>query len=129
MLISSLLHTLCDVSTKLAGSQGLFIGYATVPWNRVARLPEGFPSKYGACLLQGLTALTALKESYEVQKGDWILVHAIAGGLGLQFCQVSTILQIYAFSGLRAKLVVDGFHVHIDRQGAGCQCHRHDVNG
>lgn len=39
-------------------------------------------------LTQGLTALTFITESYNVQKGDYILVHTIAGGLGLQFAQL-----------------------------------------
>ena len=32
-----------------------------------------------------LTAITTMTESYNVQKGDVILVHTIAGGLGLAF--------------------------------------------
>lgn len=42
--------------------------------------------------MQGLTALTFLRESYAVQRGDWILVHAAAGGVGLNLCQVSRVL-------------------------------------
>jgi NADPH:quinone reductase len=34
-------------------------------------------------MIGGLTVLTLVKESYEVKKGDWILVHAAAGGTGL----------------------------------------------
>jgi NADPH2:quinone reductase len=30
-----------------------------------------------------------IRESYEVKKGDWILVRAAAGGVGLLLCQVS----------------------------------------
>jgi NADPH2:quinone reductase len=80
---------------KIANVQGLFKGYATSSWDRIARIPEGLSSKYGASLLQGLTALTNLKESYEVKKGDWILVHAIAGGLGLQLCQVGNYISFF----------------------------------
>lgn len=29
-----------------------------------------------------------IRESYHVQKGDWILVHAAAGGVGLWLCQL-----------------------------------------
>jgi NADPH2:quinone reductase len=36
----------------------------------------------------GLTVLTLVKEAYEVKKGDWILVHAAAGGTGLILGQV-----------------------------------------
>ncbi len=41
-----------------------------------------------ASLLQGLTAITLIRESYHVQKGDWILVTAAAGGVGLWLCQL-----------------------------------------
>ena len=35
-----------------------------------------------------MTAITFIHEAYEVKAGDWILVHAAAGGLGLIFCQL-----------------------------------------
>jgi NADPH2:quinone reductase len=41
-----------------------------------------------AALLQGLTALTLIREAHVVQKGDWVLVHAAAGGVGLWLCQL-----------------------------------------
>ena len=46
------------------------------------------PGIAAAALLQGLTALTMIRESYEVKKGDWVLVHAAAGGVGLWLCQL-----------------------------------------
>lgn len=36
----------------------------------------------------GLTALSLVKEAYEVKKGDTILIHAAAGGVGLLMCQI-----------------------------------------
>ena len=36
----------------------------------------------------GLTALTVTSESHEVKQGEWILIHAAAGGLGLLLCQL-----------------------------------------
>lgn len=36
-----------------------------------------------------LSALTMLRESHPVKKGDWIVVHAAAGGVGLNLCQAS----------------------------------------
>jgi NADPH2:quinone reductase len=35
-----------------------------------------------------LTAITLIKEAYLVKKGDWVLVHAAAGGVGLWLCQL-----------------------------------------
>ncbi|TVY36002.1 putative quinone oxidoreductase, partial [Lachnellula cervina] len=52
-------------------------------------IPSALPAGIAAAaLLQGLTALTMIRESYHVQKGDWILVHAAAGGVGLWLCQL-----------------------------------------
>jgi NADPH:quinone reductase len=39
-------------------------------------------------MIGGLTVLTLVREAYEVKKGDWILVHAAAGGTGLILGQV-----------------------------------------
>lgn len=41
-----------------------------------------------AALLQGLTALTLVREAHPVQSGDWVLVHAAAGGMGLWLVQL-----------------------------------------
>ncbi|OLL24163.1 putative quinone oxidoreductase [Neolecta irregularis DAH-3] len=52
-------------------------------------LPPDISDKVGAAaLLQGLTALTLIREAYQAKKGDYILVHAAAGGMGLQLCQL-----------------------------------------
>lgn len=63
--------------------------YACVLASKSAKIPDSiqFDVACGA-LLQGLTALTMIRESYEVKKGDWILVHAAAGGVGLWLCQL-----------------------------------------
>ena len=39
-------------------------------------------------MIQGLTALTLIREAHPVQSGDWVLVHAAAGGMGLWLCQL-----------------------------------------
>lgn len=79
------------VPTQMGGAA--YAGYVKSPWTHVAKLPSDFDLRYGASLLQGLTALTSMKESYSIKKGDWILIHAIAGGLGLQYAQVSPTQQ------------------------------------
>ncbi|KAH7338635.1 NAD-P-binding protein [Rhizoctonia solani] len=69
---------------------GGFAEYVAVPWKDVQVLPEGTDTRQGAVsLLQGLTALTFVKEAYPIKKGDWILVHAAAGGVGLLLVQAS----------------------------------------
>ena len=43
---------------------------------------------YAAALIQGLTALTFLDEAYKVKEGDYILLYAAAGGVGLLMDQL-----------------------------------------
>jgi NADPH2:quinone reductase len=66
-------------------------GYAEqrlLPASRAIRLPDDIPDDVAAgILLQGLTARALLRETYRVQQGDVILVHAAAGGVGTILCQ------------------------------------------
>jgi NADPH2:quinone reductase len=70
---------------------------ATVmPAWKLVRLPEWLSTQDAAtAMLQGLTAHYLLRSTYEVKKGDPILIHAAAGGVGLLMCQVAK--QIGAF--------------------------------
>jgi NADPH2:quinone reductase len=59
--------------TNLTG----YAQYTTGLPHRTAKLPDGITNKMAAAaLLQGLTALTALREAYPAQKGDYILVRS-----------------------------------------------------
>ncbi|KZF23182.1 NAD(P)-binding protein [Xylona heveae TC161] len=63
--------------------------YTATPAAKASIVPEQISSQVAAAaLLQGLTALTLVRESYAVKKGDWILVHAAAGGVGGWLCQL-----------------------------------------
>ena len=69
-------------------SNGTYAEYTAAPVAKTALMPESLPPSYGAAaMLQGITALTLIREAYPVQPGDWILVHAAAGGVGLWLCQ------------------------------------------
>lgn len=55
---------------------------------KVVKLPDAIKDKTAACImLQGMTAQYLLKQTHPVKRGDWILVHAAAGGMGLLLCQ------------------------------------------
>ncbi|KUL92380.1 hypothetical protein ZTR_02486 [Talaromyces verruculosus] len=70
------------------GAMGSYGEYAAVPSLRVHVLPKEIPEGFGAAAaVQGLTALTLIKEAYPVKKDEWVLVHAAAGGCGLWLCQ------------------------------------------
>ena len=60
-----------------------------MPANRAVKLPSGMDEKDAVSgFLMGMTALSLTKEAYEVKKGDTVLLHAAAGGMGLILCQV-----------------------------------------
>ncbi|KAJ7651564.1 NAD-P-binding protein [Mycena polygramma] len=68
---------------------GIHSDYAAVPWSFVYALPPNVSTRTAAAAFsQGLTALTFIEEAYNVRKGDIILVHTVAGGLGLLFAQL-----------------------------------------
>jgi NADPH2:quinone reductase len=66
-------------------------GYAEerlIDADRVVKLPKDIPSDQAAAMmLQGMTAQMLLRSVFPVAKGDTILVHAAAGGVGLIMCQ------------------------------------------
>jgi NADPH2:quinone reductase len=54
----------------------------------LVKLPKAISYEQGAAMmLKGLTAQYLLRQTYKVKKGDTILVHAAAGGVGLLLCQ------------------------------------------
>jgi NADPH2:quinone reductase len=58
--------------------------------NKLVPVPDDVPLDVAAAaLLQGITAHYLAFESYPVQTGDWVLVHAAAGGVGLLLTQMA----------------------------------------
>ena len=60
------------------------------PARRSCQVPDGVSSEVAAAaLLQGMTAHYLACDSYPVGDGDWVLVHAAAGGVGLLLTQIA----------------------------------------
>ncbi|KAG9069084.1 NADPH:quinone reductase [Linnemannia hyalina] len=67
--------------------------YDAVSTISLAKLPDAISLEQGAALLlQGLTAWSLVRQAYRVEKGDWVLIHAAAGGVGLLLCQMCKLL-------------------------------------
>ena len=67
---------------------GAYAEIRRIPAHRLVKLPESIPtSQAAAMMLQGMTARYLLKGCYDVKKGDVILIHAAAGGVGSIVCQ------------------------------------------
>jgi NADPH2:quinone reductase len=67
---------------------GAYAEVRRMPAHRVVLLPEAVSARQAAAMmLQGMTARYLLHGCYPVKAGDWILIHAAAGGVGLIVCQ------------------------------------------
>lgn len=67
---------------------GAYSEVRNVPLERLVKIPRGIPDEQAAALmLKGLTAHFLLRRTYRVKRGDTILAHAAAGGVGLILCQ------------------------------------------
>ena len=70
------------------GTSG-YAQYTTLSTAKVIKLPDGISEQDAAAsFLGGLTALTLVEESYRVKEGDWILLHAAAGSVGVLMTQI-----------------------------------------
>src|SRR5581483_6288782 len=77
-----------------------------VPVDRLVKIPAGVSDQQAAAImLKGLTAQYLLRRTYRVAKGDFILVHAAAGGVGLLLCQWAKFLgaKVIGVVGSQAK--------------------------
>jgi len=58
------------------------------PVERTVKIPAGIDDRIAAAImLKGMTAWYLIHRTYKVKKGDTILVHAAAGGVGQILCQ------------------------------------------
>ena len=78
---------------------GTYAELALVPAWRLIKRPKGVDAKAGAAaILQGMTAHYLCHATYPVQKGDRVIIHAGAGGMGLLLTQMVKRLGGYVFS-------------------------------
>jgi NADPH:quinone reductase len=70
------------------GLIGSYCESRVVPADRMVKLPQGITEEQAASmLLKGLTVHYLIFSTYAVKKGDTVLWHAAAGGVGLIACQ------------------------------------------
>jgi NADPH2:quinone reductase len=69
-------------------SPGAYSELRNVPAERLVKVPRGISDEQAAALmLKGLTAHFLIRRTFRVKRGDTLLVHAAAGGVGLILCQ------------------------------------------
>ncbi|HET7824879.1 MAG TPA: quinone oxidoreductase [Anaeromyxobacter sp.] len=70
------------------GPPGGYSERRVMPADRLVRLPSEIPEDQAAgMMLKGLTVWYLVRKTYRVQKGETVLWHAAAGGVGLIACQ------------------------------------------
>jgi NADPH:quinone reductase-like Zn-dependent oxidoreductase len=101
---------------------GAYSELRNVPAERLVKLPKAISDQQAAAvLLKGLTAQFLLRRTYSVRRGDFVLIHAAAGGVGSLLTQWARALgaRVMGVVGSEAKVAV------ARRQG----CHRVFVSG
>ena len=70
------------------GLPGAYSEMRLVPADRMVKLPQGISDEQAASMmLKGLTVHYLIHSTYAVKKGETVLWHAAAGGVGLIACQ------------------------------------------
>lgn len=96
-----------------SGAVGAYAAHRLVPEALLVPLPDGVDDRLAAAmLLQGLTAWYLLHETYKITRGETILFHAAAGGVGLIACQWAKALgaRVVGTVGSRAKAAIARAH-------------------
>jgi len=76
-----------------AGPIGGYSEERLIDADRLVKLPDDISTDQAAgMMLQGMTAQMLLRSVFPVAKGDTILIHAAAGGVGLIMCQWASAL-------------------------------------
>src|ERR1700739_29495 len=94
-------------------SPGAYSELRNVPAERVVAIPRGVSAEQGAAaMLKGLTLQFLLRRTHKVVKGDVLLVHAAAGGVGLILCQWARALgaRVIGVVGSEAKAEIAKRH-------------------
>ncbi|MGI8734449.1 MAG: quinone oxidoreductase family protein [Pyrinomonadaceae bacterium] len=89
------------------GVTGSYAEYAAVPAERLIQIPDEIDfHQAAAAMLQGMTAHYLTHSTYPIQRGDTVLVHAAAGGVGLLLVQMARGLgaRVIGTAGNRDKV-------------------------
>ncbi len=72
------------------GGLGTYAEYCLAPAERLVALPVEISFEQGvAAMIQGMTAHVLATRTYPLKPGDWCLIHAAAGGVGLLLTQIA----------------------------------------
>jgi len=84
--------TIADTGERVAWSAvaGSYAERVAAKRDQLVALPDGVDTEVAAAaILQGMTAHYLAYDSYPIEPGDWVVVHAAAGGVGLLLTQLA----------------------------------------
>jgi len=97
-----------------AGVRGAYAEYAIAPADKLVPLPDAIDAKTAAAaMLQGMTAHYLSTSVHDIARGESVLVHAAAGGVGALLVQMAKMRGARVFGKAKKK------HLDIARE-AGC---------
>jgi NADPH:quinone reductase and related Zn-dependent oxidoreductases len=83
--------SLFKVGERVSHASAPITGYSEkqiMPEEKLVKVPDGISDEVASCiLLKGITSEYLLYRSYPAKKGDKVLFHAAAGGVGQILCQ------------------------------------------
>lgn len=80
---------------------------------RLLRVPEGIDDRTAAAMMmKGLTAQALLRQTYRVRKGDVLLIHAAAGGVGLIMLQWAKLIGATVIAVVGSQPKAELAHTH-----------------
>jgi len=95
------------------GPRGAYARHRNIPAARVVKLPKAISDETAAgMMLKGLTVRALLRSVYKVKRGETILFHAAAGGVGVIFTQWAKALgaKVIGTVGSDEKIAVAKAH-------------------
>jgi NADPH2:quinone reductase len=95
------------------GPIGSYAEQRLIPAHHLIKIPKEISDQTAAAMmLKGMTARYLLRDTYRVKKGDTILIHAAAGGLGLILCQWASHLGVTVIGTVSSKQKADLAKAH-----------------
>ena len=103
--------SLFKVGDRVSHASAPISGYSEkqiMPEEKLVAVPEGISDEIASCiLLKGITSEYLLHRSYAVKKGDKVLFHAAAGGVGQILCQWANALGCEVIGTVGSKEKVE----------------------
>src|ERR1700739_3723121 len=114
---------------------GAYAAERLLPADRAVKLPDAISYEQAAgMMLKGMTAQYLIRRVHKTQKGDTILVHAPAGGVGLILCQWgkhlgATVIGTVGSKDKAALAKANGADHTILRREEDCAARVKDITG